>query len=208
MNSLRTIRRIAWALVFAIGVTLAGTLALREWHPPSAPENSMPRDARAMFGGPFSIGDMRGGRVTERDLIGKPALLFFGFTHCPDVCPTTLTDISDWFDRLGEDGKELTAYLVTVDPERDTPAFLREYLAAFDDRIVGLVGDENETRRIAEAWRVHYRRVPLDGGNYTMDHTASVFMIDRKGQFAGTIDFHEDREVALAKLRTLVRQPS
>jgi len=147
-----------------------------------------------------------GGRITDRDLIGKPSLLFFGFTHCPDVCPTTLTDISDWFDRLGDAGKELTAYLVTVDPERDTPPFMREYLAAFDDRIVGLVGDENETRRIAEAWRVHYRRIPLDDGNYTMDHTASVFMIDRKGQFAGTIDFHEDREVALAKLRLLVRR--
>lgn len=205
MSPLRTIRLVAWALVVVLGASLAVTFAIREQAAPGATESALPRDARAMFGGPFSIGDMRGGRITERDLIGRPSLLFFGFTHCPDVCPTTLTDISDWFDRLGDAGKELTAYLVTVDPERDTPAFLREYLAAFDDRIVGLVGDENETRRIAEAWRVHYRRVPLDGGNYTMDHTASVFMIDRKGQFAGTIDFHEDREVALAKLRTLVR---
>lgn len=205
MSPLRAIRLVAWALVVILGASLAITFAVREQAAPGAPESAIPRDARAMFGGPFSIGDMRGGRVTERDLVGQPSLLFFGFTHCPDVCPTTLTDISDWFDRLGDAGKELTAYLVTVDPERDTPAFLREYLAAFDDRIVGLVGDENETRRIAEAWRVHYRRVPLDGGNYTMDHTASVFMIDRKGQFAGTIDFHEDREVALAKLQTLVR---
>lgn len=205
MSPLRAIRLVAWALVVILGASLAITFAVREQAAPGGPESAMPRDARALFGGPFSIGDMRGGRITDRDLIGKPSLLFFGFTHCPDVCPTTLTDISDWLDKLGDAGKELTAYLVTVDPERDTPAFLREYLAAFDDRIVGLVGDENETRRIAEAWRVHYRRVPLDGGNYTMDHTASVFMIDRKGQFAGTIDFHEDREVALAKLRTLVR---
>lgn len=205
MSPLRAIRLVAWALVVILGASLAVTFAIREQAAPGAPETAMPRDARAMFGGPFSIGDMRGGRLTERDLIGRPSLLFFGFTHCPDVCPTTLTDISDWFDRLGDAGRELTAYFVTVDPERDTAPFLREYLAAFDDRIVGLVGDENETRRIAEAWRVHYRRVPLDGGNYTMDHTASVFMIDRKGQFAGTIDFHEDREVALAKLRTLVR---
>lgn len=205
MSPLRTIRLVAWALAVVLGASLAITFAVREQAAPGALESALPRDARAMFGGPFSIGDMRGGRLTERDLIGRPSLLFFGFTHCPDVCPTTLTDISDWFDRLGDAGKELTAYLVTVDPERDTPAFLREYLAAFDDRIVGLVGDENETRRIAEAWRVHYRRVPLEGGNYTMDHTASVFMINRKGQFAGTIDFHEDREVALAKLRTLVR---
>lgn len=205
MSPLRAIRLVAWALVAVLGASLAVTFAVREKAAPGASESALPRDARAMFGGPFSIGDMRGGRLTDRDLIGKPSLLFFGFTHCPDVCPTTLTEISDWFERLGDTGRELTAYFVTVDPERDTPAFLREYLAAFDDRIVGLVGDENETRRIAEAWRVHYRRVPLDGRNYTMDHTASVFMIDRKGQFAGTIDFHEDRDVALAKLRMLVR---
>ncbi|MBC8792129.1 MAG: hypothetical protein C6Y20_11025 [Tagaea sp. CACIAM 22H2] len=202
MSPLRAIRLVAWALVV---VSLAVTFAFREHAAPGAPETAIPRDARAMFGGPFSIGDMRGGRLTERDLIGRPSLLFFGFTNCPDVCPTTLTEIADWLDRLGDAGREMTAYFVTVDPERDTAPFLREYLAAFDDRIVGLVGDENETHRIAEAWRVHYRRVPLEGGNYTMDHTASVFMIDRKGQFAGTIDFHEDREVALAKLRTLVR---
>lgn len=205
MSPLRAISVVAWALVVVLGTGFAIAFVFREWYAPSASETAMPRDARAMFGGPFSIGDMRGGRLTERDLIGRPSLLFFGFTHCPDICPTTLTDISDWFERLGDAGRELTAYFVTVDPERDTAPFMREYLAAFDDRIVGLVGDENETRRIAEAWRVLYRRVPLDGGNYTMDHTASVFMIDRKGQFAGTIDFHEDREVALAKLRMLVR---
>lgn len=205
MSPLRAIRVVAWALVIVLGASLAVTFAVREQAAPGAPESALSRDARAMFGGPFSIGDMHGGRLTERDLIGRPSLLFFGFTHCPDVCPTTLTDIADWFDRLGDAGRELTAYFVTVDPDRDTPAFLREYLAAFDDRIVGLAGDQNETRRIAEAWRILYRRVPLDGENYTMDHTASVFMIDRKGQFAGTIDFHENKETALAKLIRLLK---
>jgi protein SCO1 len=204
MSPLRAIRLVAWVLVFAVGAALTVAFVVRE-DAASNVESALPRDARSMFGGPFSIGDMRGGRLTERDLIGRPALLFFGFTHCPDVCPTTLTDIADWFDRLGDSGSELIAYFATVDPDRDTPAFLREYLAAFGDRIVGLVGDTDETRRLAEAWRVFYRRVPLDGENYTIDHTASVFMIDRKGKFAGTIDFHEDREIALAKLRTLVR---
>lgn len=197
MSVLRRIRLIAWALVAIAGVGF-GYLA---YGPGPAPQRT---DIRAAFGGPFSIADVEGRRVTERDLVGRPSLLFFGFTHCPDVCPTTLFDIAEWLDALGERGNELAVYLVTVDPERDTPALLRDYLAAFDGRIVGLVGTQDETKRIADSWRVLYRKVPDDKGGYTMDHTASIFMVGRDGRFAGTIDFHEDRAVALRKLEALL----
>lgn len=207
MTKLRLFRRIAWSLVLALALSTGVVIVHRELGSRPPARDVADGNRRPIFGGPFAIEDVFGRRVTERDLVGRPSLLFFGFTHCPDICPTTLSDISEWFDRLGDDGRDLIAYFVTIDPERDTPAFLREYLDVFDGRIVGLVGTEAQTRKIAEAWRVLYRRTPLDGGGYTMDHTASVFLIDRTGRFAGTIDFHEDRDVAIAKLRHLVGEP-
>lgn len=202
MNILRTIRMAAWFLVVVLAVFTGAIWATRALKP--VPEAVPISSALSQFGGTFSIGDMNGKRMTERDLAGRPSLMFFGFTYCPDVCPTTLTDISGWLDTLGEEAKDLAVYFVSVDPERDTPEQLRDYLAAFDGRIVGLVGTPAETARIADAWRVVYKKVP-QGDSYVIDHTATVFMVDKTGQFAGTIDFHEQRETALAKLSRLLR---
>lgn len=156
------------------------------------------------FGGPFTMRDQRGEIVTERNLLGKPSLLFFGFTNCPDVCPTSLADISAWFEELGPDADKLNAFFVTVDPERDTQSHLADYLTAFDKRIRGLSGTAEETKAIAKAWRVFYRRADRGNGDYSMDHSASVFLVNRQGRLAATIDFHESRETAIPKLRRLL----
>lgn len=202
MNMLRTIRLAAWFLVVVVAVFTGAIWATRALKP--VPEAVPISSALSQFGGTFSIPDMNGKRMTERDLAGRPSLMFFGFTYCPDVCPTTLTDISGWLDTLGEEAKDLAVYFISVDPERDTPEQLRDYLSAFDGRIMGLVGTPAETARIADAWRVVYKKVP-QGDSYVIDHTATVFMVDKSGQFAGTIDFHEQRETALAKLSRLLR---
>ncbi|MBN9496506.1 MAG: SCO family protein [Alphaproteobacteria bacterium] len=199
---LRTIRLAAWFLVVVVAVFTGAIWATRALKP--VPEAVPISSALSQFGGTFSIPDMNGKRMTERDLAGRPSLMFFGFTYCPDVCPTTLTDISGWLDTLGEEAKDLAVYFISVDPERDTPEQLRDYLSAFDGRIMGLVGTPAETARIADAWRVVYKKVP-QGDSYVIDHTATVFMVDKSGQFAGTIDFHEQRETALAKLSRLLR---
>ncbi len=202
MNMLRTIRMAAWFLVVVVAVFTGAIWATRALKP--APEIVPISSALSQFGGAFAITDMNGKRMTERDLTGRPSLLFFGFTFCPDVCPTTLTDISGWLETLGDEAKDLAVYFVTIDPERDTADKLRDYLAPFDGRIVGLVGTPAETKQIADAWRVVYKKVP-QGSDYVMDHTAMVFMVDKTGQFAGTIDFHEQRDSALAKLSRLLR---
>ena len=157
---------------------------------------------------PLSIGEMgcllsvhRGQTVRPADWLGRPAMVFFGFTWCPDVCPTTLSDISGWLEELGADADRLTVALISVDPERDTPDVLAEYVGNFDLRIVGLTGPEAQIARAADDFRVTYRKVPRDDGDYTMDHTAGVFLFHADGRFASIIDFHEDRRFAVPKIR-------
>lgn len=197
---LKRIRLIAWLAVAVISALGGGLLVDRFLSAPKEAEMA----GIAAFGGPFTMRDHRGQPVTERNLLGKPSLLFFGFTHCPDICPTTLSDITGWFEELGPDADKVNAYFVTVDPERDTQAYLAEYMKAFDKRITGLVGTPKETKAIADAWRVYFKRAPREGGDYSMDHTASVFLVNRQGRLAGTIDFHEPRQTAIPKLRRLI----
>lgn len=157
----------------------------------------------ALIGGPFSMVDDRGTRVTQADLVGKPTALFFGFTYCPDVCPTTLFELSALMEQLGPDADAMNFVLVSVDPERDTPQILHEYVQAFDKRFRAFTGTPEEVRQIAEAYKVQYRRVETEGG-YTMDHTASVYLMDAQNAFSGTITSHEDPATALAKLQRLI----
>ncbi len=157
---------------------------------------------------PLSIADMRwqltdhrGQLVQPADWIGRPTMVFFGFTWCPDVCPTTLSDISVWLEELGPDAARLTIALISVDPDRDTPEVLADYLGNFDPRIIGLTGPADQIALAAADFRVTYRRVPRDDGDYTMDHTAGVFLFQPDGSFANIIDFHEDRAFAVPKIR-------
>jgi protein SCO1/2 len=155
----------------------------------------------AAIGGPFHLTDQNGKTVTDQDMKGKPFLVFFGFTHCPDVCPTTLFDVSEVLRSLGTDADHVGALFVTVDPERDTTASLKDYLASFDPHLRGLTGDPAALATVAKEYRVYYKKVPLDGGDYTMDHTAIVYLMDKDGHFVSPFSLKRKPDVAAAELR-------
>jgi protein SCO1 len=155
----------------------------------------------AAIGGPFRLIDQNGEPFSDQDLKGKSFLVFFGFTHCPDVCPTTLFDISEIMRNLGTDADRTAAVFITVDPERDTPAALKEYLSSFDPHVRALSGDPADIAAVAKAYRVYYRKVPLEGGDYTMDHTAIVYLMDKDGQFVSPFNMRRTADVAAAELR-------
>ncbi len=140
-------------------------------------------------------------RVSPQDWVGEASLVFFGFTWCPDVCPMTLLNISEWLDKLGPEADRLAVHLVTVDPERDSPEVLADYLSNFDPRITGLTGTPDEVARAVEAFDVTVRRVPRKDGDYTMDHTAGVFLFRPDGRLSSIIDLHEDPQFAVPKIR-------
>lgn len=148
----------------------------------------------------FTLTDHRGNIVTPADWLGRPTLAFFGFTWCPDVCPTTLSDISLWLEELGPDADRLNVVLISVDPERDTVPVLADYLANFDPRIAGLTGPLTEVGRAVAGFRARFEKVPQDG-SYTVNHTSGVFLFRADGRFASIIDYHEDRRFALPKIR-------
>lgn len=202
---LRIIRWVAWGAVGVVGFLLLATTG--GWlvsDGPLAPPRVATGPQTLAIGGPFSLTDHRGRAVTEADFRGRPMAVFFGFTHCPDVCPTTLGEMTALIEALGPDADRLHWLFISVDWERDTPEALAGYLEAFDRRILGLSGTEAQVAEAARAFRVSYRRVGLDGGGYTMDHSASVFLLDGAGRFAGTIDNKESEGVALEKLRMLL----
>jgi protein SCO1/2 len=196
MTGLRAIRYAAWAAV-AVALAIVGYVA---WHQ----YGSGGRIAAASIGGPFSLTDQHGATVTEAALKGHPTALFFGYTFCPDVCPTTLFEMTGWLKQLGPGADKLKVYFVTVDPERDTQEALASYLSAFDPRISGLTGSPEAVEKMIKAYRIYARKVPLDGGGYVMDHTASVYLLDADATFTGTIDYQEAPDTALAKLKRLI----
>jgi len=163
-------------------------------------------DASLQFGGDFQMVDDKGVPVSQEDILGRPTVMFFGFTYCPDVCPTTLANLSDMMEKLGADADRMNFVFVSVDPERDTPRKMHDYLSYFDHRIRGFTGTPEQLAVMAKEYGVYYKKVPLDGGSYTMDHTASVYLMDARGGFVGTISFDESQDVALGKLRHLVNR--
>ena len=160
-----------------------------------------PVAASSAIGGPFRLTDQNGKAITDQDLKGHPFLVFFGFTHCPEVCPTALFDISEILSKLGPDADKVNALFVTVDPERDTPAALKDYLASFNPRLIGVGGDADALAAVAKAYRVYYKKVPLKDGDYTMDHTAIVYLMDKNGTFVSPFSLKRRPEDAAADLR-------
>jgi protein SCO1/2 len=155
----------------------------------------------AAIGGPFRLIDHDGKTVTEQDFRGKPFLVFFGFTHCPDLCPTALFEMSEVLRRLGPDAEKVRVLFITVDPERDTPAVLKDYLSSFEPQIRGLTGDAEAIAAALKAYRVYSRKVPLDRGGYTMDHSIFVYLMNKDGRFVGTFNLKRRPEEAAAELR-------
>src|SRR6516165_8329606 len=155
----------------------------------------------AAIGGPFKLTDQNGQAITDQDLKGHPFLVFFGYTHCPDICPTTLFEISEMLRALGPDADRTRALFITVDPERDTPAVMKDYLSSFDPHLEGLTGDPSQIAAVAKAYRAYYKKVPLDDGSYTMDHMAVVYLMDKDGRFVSTFSLKRTVEAAAADLR-------
>jgi protein SCO1/2 len=156
--------------------------------------------APSAIGGPFALTDQDGKTVTERDLQGRPFLVFFGFTHCPDVCPTTLFEVSEVLRALGSDADKVGALFVTVDPERDTPDKLKDYLSSFDPHLRGLTGDPAAVAAMIKTYRVYARKVPQENG-YTMDHYAGIYLMDKNGRFVKPFRLNIGTAEAAAELR-------
>jgi protein SCO1 len=155
----------------------------------------------AAIGGPFKLIDQNGQTLTDQDLKGHPFLVFFGFTHCPDVCPTTLFEVSEILRALGPDADRTRALFITVDPERDTAPIMKDYLSSFDPHLLGATGDPAAIAAVAKAYRVYYKKVPLEEGGYTMDHTAIVYLMDKNGRFVAPFSLKRTTEAAAADLR-------
>jgi protein SCO1 len=157
--------------------------------------------AIASVGGPFRLEDQNGKPVSEADMKGRPFLVFFGFTHCPDICPTTLFEMSQVMKALGPDADRAGALFITVDPERDTPGVMKDYLSNFDPHLRGLTGNRVAVDAAIRAYRVYAKKVPLQNGDYTMDHTAVVYLMDKDGNFVAPFDVSRTPEAEAADLR-------
>ena len=194
----RTIRPLV--IVAAFGAALAVGLLAMLWAFDGLKNVASP----ASIGGPFQLTDQNGQTVTDKTLQGKPSLVFFGFTHCPDICPTSLFEMSEVLKALGKDADKLNAYFVSVDPERDTPDAMKTYLGSFDPRLKGLTGDPAAVAKMTTAYRVYSKKVPLKDGDYTMDHTALIYLMDRNGKFIAPFNLKRTPDEAAADLKKIL----
>jgi protein SCO1/2 len=182
--------------VVLLGTFASGWLAFRE----NANDAAV---GQRPIGGPFELTSHRGDVVSNVTLRGKPYVAFFGFTNCPEICPTTLFELTDLMKELGSDADAFNVFLITVDPERDTRELLSLYLQAFDKRIVALRGNTAQMDKVLAAFRAVATKVDTGNATYTIDHTAGVYLMDAQGRFKGMLDMHEPREVRIRKLRNL-----
>lgn len=193
-------RRGGGLILVAFALALAGIVGTTVAFLPRGPKPP----PLSVVGGPFRLESSKGGVLDSRTLKGRPFLVFFGFTQCPNVCPTTLADLGNLIDAFQAQGGTIEAYYVTLDPERDTPALMRDYMASFHERITGLTGTPEQIERVARDYRVSTTKVPLAEGGYTMEHTLMVYMMDRNGGFAGPLDLEAGHALALKQLHRLV----
>jgi protein SCO1/2 len=163
---------------------------------------SQPADHRAVanIGGPFQLVDQNDKRVTDATYKGGPIIIFFGYTHCPDVCPTTLFEMSEVL-KLIPNTKKVSALFVTVDPERDTPEKLKDYLSSFDPRISGLSGTRADIDATLKAYRVYAKKVPQENGEYSMDHSAIIYLMDKQGHFVNALNLQQPPEAVAREIQ-------
>ena len=188
-------------LVVSLGVlALAGGLGYITYRMTS----NAPPVQQASIGAPFNLVDDQGSPITEKALNGHPSLVYFGYTHCPDVCPTTLYDMAGWFKVLGPKADTLKAYFFSVDPQRDTPAIMHSYTSNFTNRITGVTGNPQEMQKAITGWRIYAKKVPTADGDYLMDHTALVLLVDSSGRLRGTIPYGAPNDQAVQKIEKLL----
>lgn len=183
------------SVLLACALVLAAVAAWSLWR--IATEKAPPAlDAAAVeIGGPFALTDQNGHAMTDKDLHGRWTLLYFGYTFCPDVCPTTLALMQNTMRKLGAKADRITPVFITVDPERDTPSALKTYLESFGPRFVGLTGKPDAIAKVARAYRVYYAKHPLEGGGYSVDHSSVIYLLDPSGKF---VKVYEDTITAQA----------
>jgi protein SCO1 len=184
-------------IVAAFAGSLVVGLALMLWFAGGVRSVTAP----AAIGGPFQLTDQAGRTVTEQNMQGRPSLVFFGYTHCPDVCPTSLFEMSEVLRAMGKDADRVNAYFISVDPERDTTATIKDYLSSFDPHLEGLTGNPEQVAKALSAYRVYAKKAPLKDGDYTMDHTALIYLMDRDGRFVAPFNLKRSPEEAAADLR-------
>lgn len=194
---MRTLRITLWVASAVIAVALAAFAWL------GTSNQSVRNVIFADFGAPIDMKTPDGGRLTSADLKGKPFAIFFGFTYCPDVCPTTLLELTNTIKQLGPDADKMRFLFVSVDPERDTAELMKTYLSNFDPHITGLLGTPGEIAKLAKGYRAVYEKVPTKDG-YTINHTATTYLMDRHGHLFGTLAYQEDPTTRLAKLKRLI----
>ena len=171
---------------------------------------NLKQEAEITVGGDFSLTDHKGHPVTEKDFYDKPMAIFFGYTYCPDICPTTLYEMTQWVETLGKAADEMHFVFVSVDAARDDQDTLASYVDAFFDGLVGLYGTEKQLKTIIKAYRVYVKKnqTKNDPDDYTIDHTASVYLMKPGNQFSGTISYGESIESAVSKLQQLIAESS
>lgn len=196
--SLSRLRLLLWAVA---GLVALGMVALI-WRQ-SGSQQAVSQTSIGTIGGPFTLTSSDGKSFASSRLNGKPAAIFFGFTHCPDVCPTTLARLAKLRRQLGQGDDALSIVFVSVDPERDTPAEVANYLQLFDTPVVGLTGTPAQVEQVKKQFGIYSRKVEQPGGGYSVDHTAAVILLDRSGQFVATLSPEEGDMVALEKLKRI-----
>ena len=182
-------------VLFTAGVMLFGGLVI--WWAGSRTSNGA-----SALGGPFELQAHDGRLLTEKDLLGHPSVIFFGYTHCPDVCPTALFEITQVYEALGKDAERLRTYFITVDPERDDKALLATYLSSFDPHIIGLTGTPEQVQKAVRAYRVYARKVEDKSGGYVMDHTALVYLMDKQGRFISSLNLDRAPDETAKQIRS------
>ena len=184
-------------VILAAGAFLG--LGLRE-----TPKGAAGTLLASAIGGPFRLIDQNGKTVTDADLKGKWSLIYFGYTHCPDACPTTLNEIAIALDDLGPKRDAVRPVFITVDPERDTPEVLKSYVTSFDAPILALTGTPEAVAQAAKDYRVYYAKHPEPGGDYSMDHSSVIYVMDPEGRFTATFTPESSPEDIAARLKKLL----
>ncbi len=188
------------AILAAIVMTLAAVMYFAE-RPSSAPKQVVENEVRD-----FQLINTNGDPVTPQTLAGKWALLFFGFTRCPDVCPTTLFDMGDLLELLGPQAEQIQPVFISVDPEWDTRERMADYMANFDPRIIGLTGTMEQIRQVAQNYSVFFRKVPLDNDGYTIDHSAAIYLLNPDGVYIRPYSWQDGADALAKKLTAEMEQ--